>query len=106
MRCVILESPYSGNVAMNVAYAKRAVLDCLTRNESPIASHLLFTQRGVLQDTDPVQRDLGIVAGHAWLTRCDAVVVYTDFGISSGMELAISKAKELSIPIEYRSLNV
>jgi hypothetical protein len=48
MKLVIIESPYAGDVEPNVAYAKAAVLDCLSRGEAPYASHLFFTQDGIL----------------------------------------------------------
>ncbi len=105
MRCVIVESPYAGSIERNLDYARRALLDCLRRGESPIASHLLYTQPGILDDADPVQRNLGIDAGHAWFTRADAIVVYTDLGISGGMERGVSGAQALGIPVEYRSFN-
>lgn len=63
---VIVESPYAGDVDANVTYARRALRDCLERGEAPIASHLLYTQPGVLDDTVPEQRALGIAAGLAW----------------------------------------
>ena len=47
MRLVILESPYAGDVAANVKYARRCVRDSLSRGEAPIASHLLYTQPGM-----------------------------------------------------------
>jgi len=66
MRRVILESPYAGDVATNVAYARRALRDCLLRGEAPFASHLLYTQPGVLDDTLPDERACGIEAGLIW----------------------------------------
>ena len=80
MRLVVLESPYAGNVERNVAYARACLADCLARGEAPIASHLLYTQPGVLDDTNPEQRKLGINAGFAWNRFADAVVVYEDLG--------------------------
>lgn len=76
MRRVILESPYGGDVEANVAYARRCLGDCLRRGESPIASHLLFTQKGVLDDLVPEERALGIAAGLAWRFQADASVFY------------------------------
>jgi hypothetical protein len=38
----------------------------LLRGESPIASHLLYTQPGILKDDVPEERPLGIEAGLAW----------------------------------------
>jgi hypothetical protein len=105
MRRVCLESPFAGNVAENIAYAKAAVRDCLARGEAPIASHLLFTQDGILRDDTPAERELGIKAGLAWQEAADAVVVYQDRGISGGMALAIDRAKFYNIPVEYRTLH-
>ena len=104
MRLVVLESPYAGNVDRNVAYARAAMADCLARGESPYASHLLFTQPGVLDDTIPEQRKLGIAAGFAWGRHADAVVVYEDLGVSSGMRAGIERAEAMGQPIERRSL--
>lgn len=104
MRLVILESPYGGDVEGNVEYARKAMHDCLMRGEAPYASHLLYTQPHVLDDLKPEERKLGIEAGFAWGVKAEKVVVYTDRGISSGMELGIANAQKNGIPVEYRSL--
>lgn len=104
MRLVIIESPYAGDVERNVAYAKEAVRDCLARGEAPYASHLFFTQSGLLDETVPEQRTLGIEAGLAWGAMAEATVVYTDLGMSSGMLLGIDRAYLVGRPVEYRSL--
>lgn len=104
MRLVVLESPYAGDIEKNIAYARAAIKDCLRREEAPIASHLLFTQEGILDDKNPEQRKLGISAGHAWIHTADAVVVYIDYGLSPGMLAAIDVAHRYNIPIEYRKL--
>lgn len=104
MRLVILESPYAGNVEENTAYARACVRDSLNRGEFPLASHLLYTQPGILDDNNPIERNLGIHAGLAWLIFADALVVYTDRGISPGMEKGIAKAKVYHVTVEYRSL--
>jgi len=72
------------------------------RNEAPLASHLLYTQ--VLDDTTALNRRLGIEAGLAWSGVAQAVVVYTDRGISSGMREAIARHRHNGIPVEYRRL--
>jgi hypothetical protein len=102
MRLVIIESPYAGDVEENVAYARKAVRDSLLRGEAPIASHLLYTQDGVLDDNVPVERQQGIDAGLAWRKVAEASVVYADRGISRGMEYGIEKAKSAGIPIKVR----
>jgi hypothetical protein len=84
MKLVIVESPYAGNIARNVAYAKAALSDCLARGEAPFASHLLYPAHGVLDDTKSEERRLGIAAGFAWGRHADAVVVYDDFGVTPG----------------------
>ena len=104
MRLVILGSPYAGDVAANVEYARRCVRDSLSRGEAPIASHLLYTQSGILDDNDPVERAQGIEAGLAWRTVAEASVVYTDRGISPGMRYGIDAALRAGRPIEFRKL--
>lgn len=103
-RLVILESPYAGDIPANVAYAKRAVRDALERGEAPIASHLLFAQEGLLDDADSDQRRQGIEAGQAWATVAHAMVVYTDRGISKGMQAAMYRAVDLGLPVEVREI--
>lgn len=87
-RLVILESPYAGDVERNVAYARAALADSLRRGEAPIASHLLYTQPGVLDDLIPEERALGNEAGLAWGRVADAAVFYLDLGWSRGMMAA------------------
>lgn len=103
MNRVIIESPYSGHISVNTEYARQCMADCLKRGESPIASHLLYTQ--VLADTDPIQRELGMAAGFAWMQVADYVAVYTDLGISDGMKAGIKQAKALGLDVKYRSLD-
>lgn len=105
MRLVIIESPYAGDVERNAEYARRCVRDSLARGEAPIASHLLYTQPGILDDNDPAERQWGIDAGLAWRRVAEASVVYTDLGISSGMRYGISAAVAAGIPVEYRSID-
>lgn len=105
MRLVIIESPYAGDVEANVEYARRCVRDSLLRGEAPIASHLLYTQPGILDDSVPAERLHGISAGLAWRRVADASVVYTDRGVSHGMRLGIAEAEAAGLPVEYRSIN-
>lgn len=102
MRLVIIESPYAGNVALNVEYARAAMLDCLARGEAPFASHLLYTQ--VLDDDEPDERYLGISAGLDWVERADASVVYVDLGVSGGMRQGIKRALAVGRAVYARGL--
>lgn len=107
MRLVILESPYAGNFLqryLNRRYARACVRDALKRGDSPIASHLLYTQPGILRDGNPEERALGISAGLAWKSVAQASVVYTDRGISRGMRLGIDAASAAGLPVEQRRI--
>ena len=114
MRRVILESPYAGNSswrpvalfqrARNRRYARAAVRDSLMRGEAPQASHLLYTQPGILRDGIASERQQGIDAGLAWLATAEASVVYVDLGISKGMASGIEAARSIGIPVEFRAL--
>jgi hypothetical protein len=105
MRRTIIESPYAGGLLrrrLNRRYARKALRDSLMRGESPLASHLLYTQ--CLCDADPHERKIGIDAGLEWGAEADATVVYADGGITPGMRLGIERAKAEGRPVEYRSL--
>lgn len=104
MRLVILETPYAGDVERNLRYARACLADCLLRCEAPLMSHLLYTQPGVLDDADPVQRKLGIAAGHAWVPHARAVVLYTDLGVSRGMYEGVDAADACGVNVEVRTL--
>jgi len=104
LKRVVLESPYSGDVHANLEFAKRCIKDCLRRGEAPIASHLLFTQRGILNDNDAHERKAGIAAGHAWIEVAELVVVYVDRGVSEGMKEGIRAARRARINVEVRKL--
>lgn len=115
MRRVIIESPYQGNIELNLRYLRACMADCIRRGEAPFASHGLYTQPGVLRDGVPEERMAGIHAGFAWRGAADATVVYTDLGTSTGMGYGIKAAKQLIAEraqqhvmighvIEYRTL--
>lgn len=109
MRRVVLESPWrppddehQGH-GTHRAYALACLRDCLSRGESPTASHLLLPL--VLDDNEPHERALGITAGHAWIDVAEALVVYTDRGISKGMQAGINAANLRGVTVEFRKLN-
>lgn len=100
---VVIESPYAGDVEANTRYARACLRDSLRRGEAPLASHLLYTQPGVLDDLDPEERTCGIAAGLAWDTTLPHVF-YVDRGWSRGMELALSTCRARSTPTHLRTL--
>jgi len=108
MELVIIESPFAANeqhtVEEHVTYARRCLKDCLKRGEAPFASHLLYTQEGVLDDLILEERNWGISAGFAFRQAIPKSVVYTDYGISRGMEWGIADAMNCKHPVEYRKI--
>ena len=103
-KLVIIESPYAGDVEKNIKYARLCMRDSFMRGEYPFASHLLFTQDGILDDNINEERMLGINAGLEWGKNAFKTVVYTDYGISKGMQYGIDDAIKNNRQIEYRSL--
>lgn len=102
---VIIETPYAGDVLRNVAYARLCAHHCLIEHhEAPFASHLLYTQDGILDDGILVERELGIEAGLVWGKFARKTVVYTDLGISGGMQRGITRALAEGRFVEHRTI--
>lgn len=109
MKRVIIESPYAADdlagIDLNEAYGELAMHDCLVNyNESPYASHLLYTRRFVLRDDVPEDRKLGIEAGFYWRDVADKSVFYKDLGMTKGMVQGISDCAKKENPYEIRTL--
>lgn len=105
-RIVIIETPFAGDVESNLTYGRECMRDSLLRGEAPFASHLLYTQDGVLDDNVADQRELGITSGFAFKHIPDALTVfYIDRGMSQGMKQALWYCMDHGLPIEYRRIN-
>jgi len=104
MKLVILESPFAGDIERNVEYARMCVKDSLMHGEAPIASHLLYTQPGILDDSVEEDRALGIDAGLAWREVAEGAVVYWDYGITEGMVTGVMAMWRRNKPVEYRKI--
>jgi hypothetical protein len=105
MKLVIIESPYAGDVEANVSYARKAMADSIHyHGEAPIASHLLYTQPGILDDTVEHERALGISAGLAWRSVAQEAVFYIDRGWSKGMIAAKKLYESEGFPFSIRSI--
>jgi len=108
MTLVILESPYKGNdwkdTERNLEYARKCMKDCFKRGEYPFASHLLYTQEGILNDTILAERKLGINAGLEWGKHADKTVMYVDMGISEGMKKGVEAARACGRKVEIRRI--
>ena len=105
MKRVVIESPLRADTPegyeRNRRYARACMRDSLRRGEAPFASHLLYAQRGVLDDELEDQREQGIRAGFAWGAVAELCAVYTDLGVSEGMARGVAVSK---IPVEHRSI--
>ena len=118
MDFVIVESPFatrkiplrSGGVytaeeGENILYARACLKDCLTKHqEAPYASHLLYTQEGVLDDQVPSERDLGIRAGLEIGRLAKCRIFYLDRGFSKGMLWGYKFAQEIGQQCKMRFL--
>jgi hypothetical protein len=114
MKLVIIESPYMGRGPTrfarlidrwrNIAYARRCMADSLRRGEAPLASHLLYTQPGILRDHEPCERRRGIEAGLEWGKKADLIAVYLDRGHTDGMTTGWSFYKARGIQVEFRRI--
>jgi hypothetical protein len=119
VKFVILESPFATRSitlpdgseyvcqeGANIAYARACMHDCLvTHGQAPYASHLLYTQEGVLDDDIPEERNLGIKAGLEIGRKADLRVFYVDRGVSSGMREGFRFGLELGQPYQIRTLD-
>lgn len=109
MKRVVVESPYAGKtqeeIYLNEAYGELCMHDCLVNhNESPYASHLLYTRELVLRDDVPADRKLGIEAGFYWRDVADKTIFYEDLGMTQGMIQGLEDCEEKGKPYEVRRL--
>lgn len=108
LRIVILETPYKGdnweNTEENLRFARLCMRDCLLRGEAPYASHLLYTQEGVLDDKVAEERRIGMEAGFEFKRLSELSVIYVNRGVSGGMRAGIRKSIETKQGFEYRLL--
>lgn len=104
---VQIESPFMAStrdgIAVRVVYLMNAMRHSMfERGEAPYASHIINTL--VTDDTSALEREIGIEAGLVIGGKADYTAVYTDLGISSGMEHGIQRAEREGRPIVYRRL--
>ncbi len=105
MKRVVVESPYAGNTKLTETYGEFCMHDCLiNHNESPYASHLLYTRKYVLRDHIPDERMVGIKAGFFWRDVAEKTIFYVDFDMTDGMKLGLDDCKEKGKEYEVRNL--
>lgn len=106
LRKVVVESPFRASQGysqeQHETYLLHCLADCVARGETPYASHQYLTK--VLNDDIPRERATGTECGWPWGALADAIVVYTDFGISENMAKSIDHYKSLDKVIERRTL--
>jgi len=105
MKRVVIESPYAGHIVMNEIYGELCMHDCLVNhNETPYASHLLYTRKWVLRDEHPEERKLGIDAGFYWREVSEQSNFYIDLGFTEGMNLGVKDCIKKGTPYEIRNI--
>lgn len=92
-------SPYRGDVARNVKYAKELTGRAVRRGLVPITPHLYITQ--ALDDNDPAERALGMEAGLHLLEPCKYIMIGGRYGLSEGMRHEIERAHRLGKTFLY-----
>lgn len=125
IKITVIESPYGRNpdgsaadqatIDRNLRYVRAAMADCFAQGEIPYASHAIYTQPGVLDDTKPEERRRGMTAGFE-LRRIlgaasdeinDVIVqtaIYEDLGITPGMHAGAVQSIEDMVPVVHRRL--
>lgn len=100
MKMVYICSPLRGNIQENI---KKAIAYCSYAAEQgvvPLAPHTIFTQ--YLDDTNPQQRQKGLMMGMELLKRCSELWVCGDV-VSEGMKREIAYAQKHDIATQYYS---
>ena len=92
---VYVASRYAGDVGANTRAAVRYCRYVIKEGCMPIAAHLLYPQ--MLDDNNPVDRELGLAFGLALLNLCDEVWVFGP--LSRGMAAEVEEAKRLKKPL-------
>lgn len=97
MKLLCIESPFRSDdrsvEVQNVRFARHVCRFAVKRGYAPFASHLLYTQSGILQDSISEERSLGIHAGLAWATHAEEVwfCLRPDGEFSQGMLVALDR---------------
>jgi hypothetical protein len=108
----IIESPFAGDLGRNHKYLARAIQDSISQGEVPFASHGFYPH--FLNDLNLDERRLGMDLGYKFWPFAALIAFYMDYGISSGMEIALERASRplpdslfsevRSLPISFRRI--
>lgn len=91
-------SPFAGDIKTNVMNARRYSRFTVKQGYIPITPHLFFPQ--FLSDSNPDERELGLVMGMVLMAKCTEVWVFGSV-ISEGMKREIKKAKRTGKFVRY-----
>ena len=95
---VYIASPFSGDAEHNITRAQAYCRFAVSKGRIPLAPHLHYPQ--FMDDSDKVQRDLGLRFALILLGKCDELWCFGG-KISAGMTAEIAKAKRRGMPIRY-----
>lgn len=95
---VYICSPFAGDTERNAERARGYCRFAVSQNCIPIAPHIIFSQ--FMEESDPVQRNLGLFFGMVLQGKCKEVWVFGK-SITRGMAVEIEKAKQRGILIRY-----
>ena len=105
MPLVTVESPLKANQGYSREQFKRyrefCLKDAIERGEEVYCSHWLAD---ILDDDDPRERMQGLMIGLKWAAKSDYAVLYVDFGVSEGMQIALEMYNQIGMRVERRSL--
>lgn len=83
-------------------YLAHCIKDSLSRNEAPYAPHAFLHK--YLSDTTRDTRQRALDIGLKYLVVCQLLAIYSDYGISEGMQNEMDYAKANNVPINIRKL--
>jgi hypothetical protein len=95
METAYICSPYSGDTKRNKEYARELTLRAIKDGYAPITPHLYITE--VLNDNEPLERELGLRTAIQLLKKCDAIYIGRKYGVSEGMKSEIIIARLLEL---------
>ena len=92
------EEAASKDYRRNIALAKGVCRYITEKGGGPYCPHLYFPR--FLMDSDPDEREMGMLMGQTWLAQCDELWVIGR-RISDGMAQEIARAEEWGIPVKH-----
>lgn len=100
MKLIYICSPYAGDVRRNTELARAYCAAAVTEGVIPVAPHLIFPQ--FLDDSDPKQREIGLMMGLELLNKCEELWLCTQ-EMFPGMVLEYKHALRAGITTWDRS---